>query len=369
MGAPSTGSNDGGGSDNPVRRLARARRARAADATKDAVERAMRPTVEHLTARIDELERLIAGLRADHDAVAEDLRGLHHWLDMRFEEMERSGTLPALNKAVEGLREDVRAMDRHVRRVADRAAAPADAPAASARDSGRAPLDDLFDYDAFEREFRGDPAQIFADQMERYAGLLADCPGPVVEIGCGRGGFLAALQSRGAAVVGVEPNPDMAALARESGIEVHQQLGADYLRGVADGSLGAVVSFQVVEHLDVRDIIELVDLAVQKLAPGGLFVAETPNPASWIVLHTSFLLDPTHARPLHPALLSFLCERAGFSDIVVEYFAPAESMHLSLVTGDDVPAWAAALNEGLERLNHVLFGPQDYAVVARAPGG
>lgn len=361
MNGASAGSNDGDGSDSPVRRLARAGKSRAARATKDVVERAMRPTTTELAART-------AALAAEHQAVAEDLGGLHAWLDWRFGELEADTRVDELTGLVEGLErrltelhQDVRALDRHVRRLADQAIA-AESPSPEGR--GRAPVDDVFDYDAFERRFRGEPETIFAEQIARYADLVAGHE-PVVEIGCGRGGFLAALRARGVAVVGVEPNADMAALARDGGIEVHEQYAGEYLRSVADESLGAIVSFQVVEHLEMADLVELVDLAAQKLCPGGVFLAETPNPASWIVLHTSFLLDPTHVRPIHPGLMSFLCERAGLTDIRVDYFAPADTMHLS--TLDDAPPWAARLNEGIERLNAILFGPQDYAVVARAP--
>ena len=42
--------------------------------------------------------------------------------------------------------------------------------------------------------------------------------------------------------------------------------------------------------------------------------AETPNPASLVVLGNSYVLDPTHVRPLHPSLMVFLCEGAGFRD-------------------------------------------------------
>jgi hypothetical protein len=109
-----------------------------------------------------------------------------------------------------------------------------------------------------------------------------------------------------------------------------------------------------------------------KLRPGGVFVSETPNPASLIVLGNSYLLDPTHVRPLHPSLLSFLCEKAGFRDVRLQFFSPATGYHLprvSLDTQDDVPPWAielsSAVDRGFAQLNEVLFGPQDYTVLAR----
>lgn len=344
---------------------------RAARVVRHVVERAMQPTTAELRDLVAATASSMEALRADHEAVAEDLRGLHHWLDWRFGELEADTRVDELGRAVEGgvvrmaeLAERIDSLARGLRRVADRADAgpgPA-APGAAARPS----LDEVFDYDAFEKQFRGDPGVVFAEQVRRYADVV-DGLAPVVDLGCGRGGFIAELAGRGVPVVGVEPNAELAALARAQGIEVHEQYAADYLRTVPDESLGAVVSFQLVEHLTVHDLIELVDLAVQKLRPGGVFVAETPNPASWIVLHTSFILDPTHVQPLHPGLLAFVCDQAGLDEIRVEYFAPAESMYVPVPPAEEVPEWARGLVEGVGRLNHLLFGPQDYAVIARRP--
>ncbi len=104
------------------------------------------------------------------------------------------------------------------------------------------------------------------------------------------------------------------------------------------------------------------ELAFTRLRPGGRLVLETPNPASLIVLGNSYLLDPTHVRPLHPSLLSFLVERAGFSDVRLEFYEPATGYHLDLLDTDE--PWAEKVNDAFRRLNEVLFGPQDYAVIA-----
>lgn len=377
MGAPPESTNNGS---DAARRITRAGTTRAARAIRQVVERAMKPKTAELDALIGELSTTVAGIRHDHEFVAEDLRGLHNWLDLRFGELEADTRIADLTKLVEAalqrldeISAEVRALDRHVRRLADDArprAAEVEAGSTAATTAAAEPnrsLDAVFDYDAFETQFRGAPDSVFAEQFERYAHLVEGHV-PVVDVGCGRGGFLVGLAERGIAGIGVEPNADLAAIARERGLEVHEQLVGDFLRSVPDASLGSIVSFQVVEHLQPVDLIEFVDLAAQKLRPGGVFIAETPNPASWIVLHTSFILDPTHVQPLHPGLLSFLCDRAGLTDIRVEYFAPAESMYVQTPSDDEVPDWARPLVAGFTQLNHLLFGPQDYAVVCRAPG-
>ncbi|MGY1641365.1 class I SAM-dependent methyltransferase [Geodermatophilus sp. SYSU D00703] len=276
------------------------------------------------------------------------------------------------------LREAVHALERRLRNSslpsgppagsADGGAPPVPAPA-----DGRRPevlSSTLFDYVGFERRFRGDPEEILATLVDRYGDQLADHQ-PVVDLGCGRAELLGRLAERGVEVVGIEPDPGMAAEARSRGITVHEALAGDWLRSVPDGSLGSIITTHVLEHLELDDLIELLELSAVKLRPGGVFISETPNPASLIVLGNSYLLDPTHVRPLHPSLLAFLCEKAGFRDVRLQFFSPATGYHLPripLESQDDLPPWAAevrtAVDEGFARLNEVLFGPQDYAVVA-----
>lgn len=279
------------------------------------------------------------------------------------------------------LRESVYALERRLRTEGTAGATPAAPPdtAAAAPAPRPAPAEGtpavlsstLFDYVGFERRFRGDPDAILTTLVDRYGELLSDHQ-PVVDVGCGRGELLGMLAERGIEVIGVEPDPGMAAEARARGITVHEELAGDWLRSVPDGSLGAIITTHVLEHLELDDMIELLELAAVKLGPDSVFISETPNPSSLIVLGNSYLLDPTHVRPLHPSLLAFLCEKAGFRDVRLRFFSPAEDYHLPMTDlGEDAPEWARELagsvNRGFSTLNEVLFGPQDYAVVARTP--
>ena len=79
-------------------------------------------------------------------------------------------------------------------------------------------------------------------------------------------------------------------------------------------------------------------------------------------------MDPTHVRPLHPSLMTFLAEGAGFDDVRLRFYEPATAYHLPRLSLDEqAPEWARQLDDGLGRLNEVLFGPQEYAIVARTP--
>lgn len=151
----------------------------------------------------------------------------------------------------------------------------------------------------------------------------------------------------------------------EIAADARQDNGVQALRDATPASLGAVVCVHVVEHLDLDALLELLELAATRLRAGGLLIAETPNPASLVVLSSSSAHDATQPRLLHPSVLAFLCERAGFGTVEIRYFAPSLDDALPLVTGDDAPQWVDQINASLTRLNDVLFGPQEYAVVAR----
>lgn len=271
------------------------------------------------------------------------------------------------------LRERVNGLDRRMRQLAAPAAAPsAAAPGVAGSpdqpgDSSSAVVQSaLFDYVGFERRFRGDPEEVLATLQDRYGALLASSP-PVLDIGCGRAELLQLLRDQGVPASGVDTDPSMVAEARSRGLEVHLQDAVSYLRQCEPASLGAVIATHVVEHLPLDALIELLELAATRLKPGGILIAETPNPQSLIVLGNSYLLDPTHVRPLHPSLLSFLCEGAGFRGVELRFFAPATGYHLPLIQDPEAPAWVETVNAAFERLNHVLFGPQDFAVIATTP--
>ena len=70
---------------------------------------------------------------------------------------------------------------------------------------------------------------------------------------------------------------------------------------------------------------------------------------------SSFYLDPTHRRPLHPETMRFLAESRGLVRVEIRPLHPAE--------GNRLPDDGGVAS----RLNEQLYGPQDYAVVAYRP--
>ncbi len=200
--------------------------------------------------------------------------------------------------------------------VRQRAAMLAPAAAPPAPPPERPQLDGL----AFAERFRGSREHV--QQRQRvYLPRFADCSA-MLDLGCGRGEFLELLKDAGIPARGVDASAELVGLCRERGLEAEHAEIFSYLGGLADGSLDGIFCAQVVEHLQPERVPELVRLAAAKLQRGGLLVVETPNPESLAIFSTHFYLDPTHQRPVPPALLVFYLEEAGFGGIEVERFAP-----------------------------------------------
>lgn len=219
----------------------------------------------------------------------------------------------------------------------------------------------IFSNDAFEETFRGGHDEL----LDRYRDLVREFDGlsPVVDIGCGRGELLGLLREAGIAASGVEIDPALVEQCRAAGYDVRLSDAVTALAEATDRSLGGISLIQVVEHLEPQEVTELIALAHEKLYQGGKVLIETVNPQSLYVYTHSFYADPTHRNPVHPGYLAFLFGEAGFSHARVELRSPVpEEQRLVPVPGDDEVA--KALNANLERLNELLFGPQDYAIIA-----
>lgn len=218
-----------------------------------------------------------------------------------------------------------------------------------------------FDYERFEDVFRGDPAKI-REAQRPYLRYFADATaGPVLDLGCGDGTLLSLLREAGVEARGVDRSAGAVQRAQAAGLDATEGDLLAVLEACPDGSLGGVVAIQVVEHLTLPVILQLLRVAKRKLRPGGVFLAETVNLASLITFSRSWTIDPTHRQALHPLTMRFLVEEAGFSEIELIYSGEVEpEKRMESPPGDTAGARNASI------LNDVVFGPQDYAVVGRA---
>ena len=215
-----------------------------------------------------------------------------------------------------------------------------------------------FSADAFEGAFRGTGDEL-KDRYRDLATMVAGFPA-VLDIGCGRGEFLELLAEFGAGATGVEIDASLAREGRERGLDITTGDGIAHLASLPDGSLGAVVLLQVIEHLTPQQVIDLVVIARDKVRPGGMLLMETVNPQSLYTFAHAFYLDPTHTNPVHPAYLEFVVRQSGWPHVRIEWRSPPADDELLETAADASPTTAA----NIARLNRLLFAPQDYALVA-----
>jgi 2-polyprenyl-3-methyl-5-hydroxy-6-metoxy-1,4-benzoquinol methylase len=308
-------------------------------------------------------DRLIerrAGLRGTAVYVVKTvLRKLMRWYVEPFAASQRAFNLAAQTRLIE-LEERLTRVER-----ARRTARPAPAPVASFENDPPLPAPSAMpDYFAFESRMRGSTAEVRARQAVYVEDFRTQAP--VLDLGCGRGEFLGLLAAAEVEARGIDANPDMVDYCHGEGLDVDQADVLEHLESLESGSLGGIFCAHVVEHLEPPKLVRLFELAATRLRAGGLFVAETPNPRTLFAL-SNFFADLTHAQPIHPETISLLARQTGFESAEIRYLhePPVEARLQLLLADGKRDSDAAVLNGNFERLNELVFGPQDFALVAR----
>jgi len=227
-------------------------------------------------------------------------------------------------------------------------------------------------YVELEDRFRGTETDI-AGRAEPYIDVLKNGPsGVVLDLGCGRGETLQVLTENGIACRGVDLSRAMVEHTQEKGLDAEEKDLFSALEEAEEGSLAGIISLHVIEHLPGEALDRLVRLAWSRLMPGGRLILETPNPESVVVAARNFWLDPTHLRPVHPRTLQLVFEQAGFKDvekISLRPFSEEDRLPEIDVTDldDKLLVVVDQINQLRDRLDGLLYGDQDYAVVGTRP--
>jgi SAM-dependent methyltransferase len=335
-----------------------------------------------------ELTEQIASLHGDQAGALQALRG-ELSMQMRETHQEHAAALQVLRAQVVGEIEEVRQehtmslqemrerSSRAERRVRRFIAALTNGPNLDSPEVNQSlPLSKAvlegdagpdFDYFGFEERFRGNEKDI-KERQRVYIEFFKEA-NQVLDIGCGRGEFLELLREAGIKAKGVDLDLDMVLYCEEKGLDVVREDAYTYLESLPDDSLSGLMAAQLVEHFEPIRIIELVNLCQRKLQPGGILIFETPNPLCLTVFSRSFYMDFSHIRPIHPEAMKFLFESAGFQNLQVKFASLVEACMrippLSGIAAD--PQVTEEFNRGIERLNELLYGFQDYAVIGRKP--
>jgi 2-polyprenyl-3-methyl-5-hydroxy-6-metoxy-1,4-benzoquinol methylase len=177
----------------------------------------------------------------------------------------------------------------------------------------------------------------------------------ILDIGCGRGEWLELLRDHGRNAMGIDQNRLMVRLCETKGLRAQEGDAVNYLKSLPEGCLDVITAFHVIEHLPMKTLLELFAETFRVLSPMGVAIIETPNPNNLLMSSRSFYLDPTHRNPIPPELGRFLAQTHGFKHVDTLALHPLpETDHVS--PGDNA--------ELASRFNALLFGPQDYGIVA-----
>ncbi len=222
-------------------------------------------------------------------------------------------------------------------------------------------------YFLFEEKFRGSRADIKQRQTS-FLRYFEGCKN-ILDIGCGRGEFLELLRDNGIIGHGIDINEEMVKFCISKGFDVEKNDAVSYLEKLEDGSLDGIIMDQVIEHLDSHYIIKLLKLCYQKLNFGYYIVIETVNPLSLVSL-TNYYIDMSHKRPIHPETLKFLINYANFRELETIFFSPIpddkrlKKTNIEGIEGDFLRL-IEVYDQNIDKLNTILYGPQDYAIVAK----
>jgi SAM-dependent methyltransferase len=315
------------------------------------VRRASEPDAERQKNFNVVLLDLLADIRRDVEAVRRDLRA-----DIDALQRDLSGALAAESTRLRELvmiaakRNDalIAALDQKIETVAVRV-----------RDVTNPPVSTDVLYRRIEDSLRGSEAHVRADVMH-YARLAQDHQ-PALDVGCGRGEFLAACRDLNIDARGVDTNERSVADLVQRGLSASVGAIPECFAKIADGSLGSVVAMHVVEHLPVDALFALFREAARVLRKGGLLMIETPNAESIAMSASDFWRDPTHLAPRHPAALTVLAREHGFSiDEARAVHELPEGAKVAMLESDP-----PELQRVIHAVNDRLFAPQDLRMILR----
>ena len=161
----------------------------------------------------------------------------------------------------------------------------------------------------------------------------------ILEIGFGNGNFLGFATAKGWLAEGTEVNPALIAAARAKGYHVAH---AASLSEFADGSFDLVVAWDVLEHIDRREVMTFLKEVKRVQKMGGIFLARFPNGSSPFGLYYQNG-DLTHVLAVGIPM--------------AEYFADALEEQIVFLGGEAMPLFQRGIGHFVVRLCGAVVRP------------
>jgi 2-polyprenyl-3-methyl-5-hydroxy-6-metoxy-1,4-benzoquinol methylase len=227
-----------------------------------------------------------------------------------------------------------------------------------------------FRYLLLENRFRGSEVEV-KSRLGVYVDIFRSSSDLVYEIGAGRGELQELFNENNIPTKGVDIDPAMVARCHQKNLDITCDDGLVALAKMEDHSLGGVIALEVIEHFTVTQLDQLLKISARKVKSGGLVVLETINPTSLVSLSSNYFRDPTHVMPVHPDTLSYLMELAGMEVLEIKMLSPIpqEALFQHINSTEYLsPKWLQAvqgINTLIDQLNKVIYGYQEYCVIAR----
>lgn len=201
------------------------------------------------------------------------------------------------------------------------------------------------------------------DQVREYRSIYISYVKPILDFvesplafdfGCGRGEWLDMLRELGFRTKGFDIDQGMLNSAQQKGLDVQLGDASEFLKQIPDQSIAVLSAFHVLEHLPFDKIIEFFQQSKRVLIPGGVLIAETPNPENLFVITSNFYLDHTHIRPIPILQMINLARYFGYQKYSIIRLQEEKNLyHKEDITFRDL-----------------FYGvSKDYGLIAQNPGG
>ena len=226
-------------------------------------------------------------------------------------------------------------------------------------------------YERYGRLFQDAPAQFDERAAKRWGKaysyylrgwLPTSREASIVDLACGSGRLLHFLKEQGfSAVEGVDISPDQIQLSRQVTSSVTEEDLIDFLK-VHPDTFDLVVGLDIIEHLQKREVLGLLDAAYSALKTGGRLVLQTPNadsPWGTAIRYGDF----THEVCFSPNALSRLMRLGGFREIESREVGPVPFAY-SLASSTRFVLWQG-IRAGLKAWNLVETGDAGSGVFTR----